>query len=55
MQCQTQAGNITTNIKVDVDFTLPVIRSTDVVTWKCNVDESNKGKCDIILGRYLLT
>ena len=25
MQCHTHAGNITTNIKVGVDFTLPLL------------------------------
>ena len=25
------------------------------MTWKCHVDESAKGKYDMILGRYLLT
>ena len=34
MQWNTQSGNITTNVKVKVYFTLPVLSSTNVVTWK---------------------
>ena len=44
VQWNTQAGNITTNLKVDVYFTLPVLRSTYVVTWKCKMDESTEGR-----------
>ena len=54
MQWHTQARNITTNLKVKVDFTLPAISATNVVTWKCHMDESSKGINDMILGRYLL-
>ena len=53
MRWQTQAGNITTNLKVKVDFTLPALSATNVVTRKYYVDESNKGRYDMILGRYL--
>ena len=55
MQWQTQAGNITTNFKVKVDFTLPTLSATNFVTWKCHVDEYAKGIYDMILVRYLLT
>ena len=51
----TQAGNITTNHKVKVDFTLPTLSATNDVMWKCHVDESTKGRYDMMLGRYLLT
>ena len=44
MQWHTQAGNITTNIKVKVDFTLPALRATNVVTWRCHIDDSVKGR-----------
>ena len=54
IQWQTQDRNITTNIKVTVDFTLPALSATDVVTWKCHVYESAKGRYDIILGTYPL-
>ena len=55
MQWQTQAGNITTNFKVKVDFTLHAFSATNVVTWQCHVDDSAKGGYFMILGRYLLT
>ena len=53
MQWQTQDINITTNIKVKVDFTLPALSLTNVVTWKCHMDDSAKGRYDMILGRDL--
>ena len=55
MQWNTKAGNITTNIKVKVDFTLPALSATDVVTWNFHVDESAKCRCGMILGRVILT
>ena len=55
MQWHTQAGNITTNIKVEVDFTIPELRTTNAVMCKYNVDESSKGRYDMILGRYIST
>ena len=48
MQWHTQAGNITTNLKVKLDFTLPALIATNVLTWKCHVDESAKGIYDMI-------
>ena len=55
IQWHTQAGNITTNLKVTIDFTLPARSAEDVVTWKCHMDESTKGRCDMILGQDILT
>ena len=55
MQCNTQARNITTNIKVKVKFALPSLIATNVVTWKCHVDDSTKGRYDIILDIDLWT
>ena len=55
MQWNTQAGNITTYLKVNIDFTLPTLRAKNVVTWKCHADESSKGSYDMILGLYILT
>ena len=55
MQWYKKARNVTTNLKVEVNFTLPVISTTNVVTWKFHVDDSPKGRYDMILGRYLLT
>ena len=54
MHWHTHTGNIATNIKVEVDFTLPKLIAANVVTWKCHVDDSSKGRYDMILGRYLL-
>ena len=50
-----QDGKITTNIEVIVDFTLPALNATNTVTWKYHVYDSNKGRWDMILGKYLLT
>ena len=46
---QTQAGNIHTNIKVEVDFTLPELSATNVVTGKFFVNDSYKGRYDMIV------
>ena len=50
MQGLTEADNITTNLKVKVDFTLSELSATNVVTWKCHVYDSVKGRYYIILG-----
>ena len=55
MQRHTQAVNITTNLKVKVDFTLPSISATNIVTQKFHLDDSAKGRDDMISGQYLLT
>ena len=46
LQCRwnTQAGNITNNLKVKVDFTLTALSAMNVVTWKCHVGDSAKGR-----------
>ena len=54
MQCHTQEGKITTNLKVKIDFTSPELSRTKIVTWNCRVDDSSKGRYDMILGRYIL-
>ena len=54
MQWQTQAGNITTNFKVKIDFNLPALSATNVVTCKCHVDDSARVRYDMILGRDIL-
>ena len=46
MKGHTQAKNIRTNPNVKVDFTLPVLSATNVVTWKFHVYESNKDRFD---------
>ena len=55
IQWHTLAVNITNNLKVEEDFTLLDISATNVLTWKCHVDDSSKGKYNMILGRYLLS
>ena len=55
IQWNTKAGNITTNIKVKIYFTLPALSATNVVTWNCHVYDSAKGGYDIILVRDPLT
>ena len=55
MHWHTQAGNITTNYKVTVDCDLLTISTTNVVTWKCHVDDSAKVRYDMIFGRDLWT
>ena len=55
MKWNTQDGDITTNIKVDVKFTWPELSATNVVTWKCHISDSIKGRYNMILERYLWT
>ena len=49
-QWHTKAGNIATNLKVGVHFTLPALSATNIVTWRCHVDDSAKGRYDMMLG-----
>ena len=49
MQCYMQAGNITTNLKVEVEFNLPELSATNFGTWKFHVDDSAKGRYNMIL------
>ena len=55
MQWNTQAGNITTNMKVKIDFTLPEISVAKILTWNCHMNDSAKGRYGMILGIYLNT
>ena len=55
MQCHKQDINITTNLKVKVDFTLPALSRTNVLMWKYHVDESDKGRYNMISGKVILT
>ena len=54
IQYLTQEGSITTNLKLEIYFTLPELNATKIVTWNYHVDESAKGRYDIILGIDLL-
>ena len=55
MQWHTQAGNITTNLKVKLDFTLSKLSAKNVMTWKFYVDEYDMSVHDMILGQDILT
>ena len=55
MQWNTQAVNITTNIKVQIDFTSPALSATNDVMWDFHMDDSANSRYDMILGRYILT
>ena len=55
MQCHTQAGNITTNLKVKIYFTLPELSATKIWMCICHEDESSKVRYDMILVRAILT
>ena len=48
MQWHMQAGNLTTDLKDKVDFTVPALSATNDVTWKCHLDESAKGGYNMI-------
>ena len=55
IQRHIQSGNITFNLKVKTHFTLPTISAMNVVTWTFHVDESYKGRYDMIFGKDMLT
>ena len=55
MTCHTQASSITTDIKAKIYFTFPELTAKTIVTWNFHVDDSTKGRYNMILGRYLLT
>ena len=55
IQWHTQVGGITTNLKFKIDFILPEVSATRIVMWKYHVDDSTKGRYDMILGRYIFT
>ena len=55
IEWQLQAGNITPNFKVQVDFTLPAFSATNVPEWKFHVDDSARCRYDLILVRDILT
>ena len=54
MQWQMKARNITTNLKIKLDFALPPLSATNVVMWKCYVDDFAKGSYNMILRRDIL-
>ena len=55
MQWQNQVGNITTNLKVKIYFTLPEFSVTKKLMWDFHVDDSDKVIHNMIMVRYILT
>ena len=55
MQWHALARKITTNLKVQIEFILPKLSMTKIVTWIFHVDDCANSRCDVILGRDLLT
>ena len=50
-----QTGNITTNLKVKINFNLLELSATNILTCNYHVNDSTKGIYYMILGRYLLS
>ena len=48
MEWNTQVGSITTNLNVQIYFTLPDIIATEIVTWNSNINNSAKGRYNTI-------
>ena len=55
MQWNIQAGKITTNLKVNIEFSLPEVSVTKNATWNFHDDDSIKIRYDMILRRDILT
>ena len=55
MQWHTQAGIISTDLKVRIDFNLPEYSVKKIMKWECHMDDFSNGRFDMILDRYLLT
>ena len=52
---KTQVEEFTTSKKANVDLCLPEFSATEIVTWKCHVDESTNCIYGMIPGRDLIT
>ena len=54
---KTKGGNFLTSHTAKVDFILPELDPTKIVTWKCHVDDSDdpNPRYDVIIGRDLLS
>ena len=49
-----QAVRIKTNQKLKVNFCLPKLGATEIVTWGCHVDDSSEIRYSMIIGSYFL-
>ena len=54
-QCQTQAGNLTTDHKIKVNLCQPKFSAMKHWTWEFHVDDSSESSYGIIIGINLLT
>ena len=54
LKSHTQASSITTNLNFKIYFTLPDLSVTKIVTWNWYVDDSDKYRYYMILGRDIL-
>ena len=52
---ETQDGKFTTSKKLKVYFCLPKFSVTKIAMWKCHVDKSTTSRCNMVLGKYLIT
>ena len=55
MKCQTKAGNIMTNKKVNVTLFRTEFSATKILMWEFHVEKSTKSRYVIILGIDVLT
>ena len=55
MQWHMQAQNFTTDIKIKVDITLPALSAMNSVMCKFHMNDSARGRYDMILGQDILT
>ena len=55
MQQNTHAENIITNLKVKIYLTLPEFSATKIILLDFHVDDSAKGRYDMVLVRDILT
>ena len=55
IQWHTLPSNITTKLKVKIDFSIPGFSTTEIEKWNFHVDDSAKCRYDMILRTYILT
>ena len=55
MQWQMQVGNLTTDLKYKIDFSLSAFSATKLLLRERRLDYSTEGRYDMILGTDLLT